>query len=296
LRTILTVLPDKISESKKFKVGSLSFELQEGARATGNPELAKLIGGLSTEAMKTLLRSSKNRFQLLVSYIPEHGSPEYFLPDRHTEETLLELERARLLKFDEVLGERDYALALAHTAPDEALRRLRPIAGYGGLTRRFSLSVTDEMPPNLLKGSKTMAKLVCTLQYSKIARKVIATYHIELEKSDRFEINTTTEDIALKVEEGNPAAKKLVKRLKTQRSAKTVQAQRAAREPSDVYIPDHSVKSTGPNVPMTQFTASFATADVAKFTTGFYEADAKSGENEFEPYDGGLGLSLPLIP
>ena len=65
-----------------------------------------------------------------------------------------------------------------------------------------------------------MAKVVCTVRYSKSAKKVTRTYHIEFEKSDKFEINTTTEDLALRVEDEDPAAKRLVKRWKTQRSAK----------------------------------------------------------------------------
>jgi hypothetical protein len=43
----------------------------------------------------------------------------------------------------EVLGERDHHWRLAHTAPDEAAGSAD--ARYGGLIRRFSLSVADEI-------------------------------------------------------------------------------------------------------------------------------------------------------
>ena len=99
LRRVLAVLPEKISESKKLTVGGLSFELQETAKAAGNPELAQLIGGLSTEAIKKLLRSSGTSHQLVGTYRPLNGPTEYFLPSSEEEAPLLELERQGLLQF-----------------------------------------------------------------------------------------------------------------------------------------------------------------------------------------------------
>jgi hypothetical protein len=141
-----------------------------------------------------------------------------------------------------------------------------------------------------------MAKVVCTVTYHKRAKKVTRTYHIEFEKSDRLEINAATKDLALKVEEGNPAAKKLVKRWKTQRSPKAIQLQEGV--PSDVYIVEPEKEVAAPSKPMTKFTASFVmpTAELAKFICGYYEADPEPGEEEFTPYDGGLGQSFPRIP
>src|SRR5436190_8382187 len=125
-----------------------------------------------------------------------------------------------------------------------------------------------------------MAKLVCTVRYSKSAKKLIRTYHIEFEKSDKLEINTTTEDLALRVEKGNPAAKRLIKRWKTERPKNSV----PAGEPSDVYI-------AGPPKPplvgvtlvsTKRFTASVSmkAEDVAKFQCGYYEAESEHGKKK----------------
>ena len=143
-----------------------------------------------------------------------------------------------------------------------------------------------------------MAKVVCTVKYNKKAKKVTRTYHIEFEKSDTFEINTPNKELALKVEDDDPAAQKLVKRWKTQRNATSLAP---VHEPSDVYVPDHPVKPRAslPAVHMTKFTASFAvpTAGLAKFECGYYEADPEPGEKEgFTRYPRGAGQSFPPIP
>ena len=83
-----------------------------------------------------------------------------------------------------------------------------------------------------------MAKIICTVTYSKRAKKVTKTYQIEFEKQDKFEMNTPNEDLALEVEHKDPTAKKLIKRWKTQRSTKAAAARSTAQEPSDVYIVD----------------------------------------------------------
>jgi hypothetical protein len=145
-----------------------------------------------------------------------------------------------------------------------------------------------------------MAKIVCTVTYNKRAKKVIQTYQIEFEKQDKFEMRTPNEDLALMVERKDPAAKKLVKRWKTTRNAKTVAARSTDREPSDVYIVDPAKQNTptGNPVPIKTFPACFTVpaAHVAKFICGYYEANPKAGEKEFTPYPGGVGLSFPPIP
>ncbi len=145
-----------------------------------------------------------------------------------------------------------------------------------------------------------MAKIVCTVTYNKRAKKVTKTYQIEFEKQDTFEMTTPTEDLALEVEHKDPAAKRLIKRWKTQRSTKTGVARSTAQEPSDVFVLDPVKQKTPPKNPvaMKTFSASFTVpaAQVAKFICGYYEADPKLGEKEFTPYPGGLGQSFPRIP
>jgi hypothetical protein len=145
-----------------------------------------------------------------------------------------------------------------------------------------------------------MAKIVCTVTYSKRAKKVTKTYEIEFEKQDTFEMKTPNEDLALEVERKDPAAKKLIKRWKTQRSAKAAAARSTAQEPSDVYIVDPLKQKTPTKNPvaMTKLSASFSvpTARLGKFICGYYEVDSKSGEKEFRPYVGGVGQSFPDIP
>jgi hypothetical protein len=143
-----------------------------------------------------------------------------------------------------------------------------------------------------------MAKVVCTVKYNKKAKKVTRTYHIEFGKSDTFEVNTPNKELALMVEDENPAAKKLVKRWKRQRSSTSLVP---ADEPSDVYITGHPVKPRAdrPAVHMTKFPASFTvpTAGLAKFICGYYEAHPKPGEKEgFVRYPRGAGQTFPEIP
>ena len=145
-----------------------------------------------------------------------------------------------------------------------------------------------------------MAKVLCTVTYNKRAKKVTKTYQIQFEKEDKFEIRTASEDLALKVEDGSAAAKKLIKRWKTQRSAKTLAARSTAGELSDEYIVDPvTQKKPGIQpVEVTEFSASFAvpTAALAKFICGYHEAGPEPGKKEFTPYPGGLGQSFPDIP
>jgi hypothetical protein len=53
---IADLLPDKIEKSYEISVGNLSLKLQQKAIAAGNVELAKIIGGLSQEAIKWILK------------------------------------------------------------------------------------------------------------------------------------------------------------------------------------------------------------------------------------------------
>lgn len=96
LTQTIELLPQKFSESTKFSVGSLSFEIQQSAKATGNPELANLIGGLSPKAVETLLKVGKTTTSL-VSYSPD--SQIYYLPDEEELDALAELENKKIVEF-----------------------------------------------------------------------------------------------------------------------------------------------------------------------------------------------------
>ena len=96
LTKTIELLPQKFSESTKFSVGSLSFEIQQSAEARGNPELGKLIGGLSPKAVETLLKIGKTTTSL-VSYSPD--SQTYYLLDDQEMDALSELDNKNIVEF-----------------------------------------------------------------------------------------------------------------------------------------------------------------------------------------------------
>jgi len=141
-----------------------------------------------------------------------------------------------------------------------------------------------------------MAKVVCTVTYHRRAKnvkdRVTRTYEIQFEKEDTFEIQTATRNLVLKVEHADAAAKKLIRRWKTQRRTNTPPG-----ELSDEYNLDLA-KAKGVRPKTTTFSASFAvpTAAVGKFQCGYYETNPKTHKKEFEQYPGGVGLPFPPIP
>ena len=101
---LIKLLPDRVAQSTKISVGSLSFEIQQAATASGNPELADLIGGLSTSAIEELLSLGKSFHRYVGSNDEEQI---YYIPNETIKRTLLELEKAGLLKFDMPMDEFD---------------------------------------------------------------------------------------------------------------------------------------------------------------------------------------------
>lgn len=99
LSDIARLLPQKIDQAYKVSAGGLSIEIERSAKASGNPELAKLIDGLSRNALEILLRSSKNESSIMsTSPGASPGQVVYNIP--HTAEiaALQELETNGLIE------------------------------------------------------------------------------------------------------------------------------------------------------------------------------------------------------
>ncbi len=94
---MIGILPDKLLASTKVSVGSLSFEIQQSARAAGSPELAQLISGLSPLAIEQLLNTARSRQQLA----GRGGEPQsYTMPSAVEMGAVRELEKKGLLQFE----------------------------------------------------------------------------------------------------------------------------------------------------------------------------------------------------
>jgi hypothetical protein len=91
-------LPNKFSETTRVSVGSLSFEIQESARAAGNPELADMINGLSAQAIALLLQIDTTKAGF-IHYNPDR--PVYYLPEQQEWNAMQELESKDLVEFKE---------------------------------------------------------------------------------------------------------------------------------------------------------------------------------------------------
>jgi hypothetical protein len=115
---ILEVIPKKLAESTTVSVGSLSLQIEKKAEASGTPELADLITGLSQAAVEKLLETGKSSFALVSN---EDGTDYYYLPLRADVAALRELARKRLLKFDVPWAEFETALAAANLAFGQGL-------------------------------------------------------------------------------------------------------------------------------------------------------------------------------
>jgi hypothetical protein len=137
LHQAVAVLPQKLSESQKVSVGSLSFEIERRATAIGDPELGSLIGGLSSSAIELMLRINRNQSSSMISYSDHTGQRTYHLPKEDEFIALAELERNRLLDAGVPLAEyRSFVSA--------ALRRTGDADTREDYVARRSLSDAEE--------------------------------------------------------------------------------------------------------------------------------------------------------
>jgi hypothetical protein len=101
LGQIAQLLPTKLEQASKVSAGGLTLEIEKTARAAGNPELSRLIGGLSRRALEILLRTSRTESSSLASTSQTEGEAmiRYNLPSGQELEAMHELERKKLLDF-----------------------------------------------------------------------------------------------------------------------------------------------------------------------------------------------------
>lgn len=101
---IIKLIPEKLENSSKISVGSLSFEIQKTAAIAGNEELGKIIKNLSEKGIRRLLTLGTGRAAIILrSQVDVNGTREPGFTIPHDYDTLLELEKDGLLNADESL-------------------------------------------------------------------------------------------------------------------------------------------------------------------------------------------------
>jgi len=88
IQTIAEELPLKFSAATKVSVGSLVLEIQQQAKATGNPQIAMLLGKLAPEAIKLLLETGRNPMGL----VGKGPSDTFSIPDEKNLKVIKELQ------------------------------------------------------------------------------------------------------------------------------------------------------------------------------------------------------------
>lgn len=127
LGKIAHMLPIKLDHANKVSAGGLSFEIEKSAKAEGNPELSKLINGLSRRALQILLEtpvsSSKynvETWRVLAGTAITNGEAmiHYEIPSESEINAFKELESAHLLVFnrpiDQWISDVDKILKLSY--------------------------------------------------------------------------------------------------------------------------------------------------------------------------------------
>lgn len=97
ITAVFSAIPTKLSESTKFAIGSLSFEMNQTAKQTGDPQLPKLIEELSANALTVLMVTGNSSKYFAYA---EPGDNEYFFPGKDTLDAMNELEKKKMLTFD----------------------------------------------------------------------------------------------------------------------------------------------------------------------------------------------------
>lgn len=99
--SIANELPLKFSAATKVGVGSLVLEIQQQARASGNPQLASRIGKLSPEAIRHLMEMGQSHMILIGSGKDPDGNTTYFYPEENRVQAARELAANGLVEFKE---------------------------------------------------------------------------------------------------------------------------------------------------------------------------------------------------
>lgn len=85
-------------------MGALTLEIQQQARATGNPQLAMRLGKLSPEAIKLLIEIGENRVLLVGEFINNReGKDKFNIPIVDKLKVVRELESNGLIDYEEDL-------------------------------------------------------------------------------------------------------------------------------------------------------------------------------------------------
>jgi len=61
INEIAQLAPRLLAQSSKLSVGNITIEINRTAQATGNQQLIKAVGGLSAEAIRTLLETRRSQ-------------------------------------------------------------------------------------------------------------------------------------------------------------------------------------------------------------------------------------------
>jgi hypothetical protein len=99
--SIANELPLKFSAATKVGVGSLVLEIQQQARAAGNPQLALRIGKLSPEAIRHLMQMGESHMILVGSGKDPQGNPTFVYPEEKRVRAARELAANGLVEFKE---------------------------------------------------------------------------------------------------------------------------------------------------------------------------------------------------
>lgn len=104
IEAIMEDLPLKFSEATKVGVGALTLEIQQQAKAAGNPQLAMRLGKLSPEAIKLLIEMGEKRVILIGDYKNNgRGDDKFTIPIAEQLKVIRELEKNGLIDYEEDL-------------------------------------------------------------------------------------------------------------------------------------------------------------------------------------------------
>jgi hypothetical protein len=99
---IANELPEKFFAATKLEMGSLTLEIQQQAKAAGNPELARSLGGLSPNAIRLLIELGPHYYIWIGTYdrLTSDGRQEYTM-NLEKIDTIRELLNHKLIEFNE---------------------------------------------------------------------------------------------------------------------------------------------------------------------------------------------------
>jgi len=167
LRHPLTIAADAIGERMtkvtKFTAGKFSFEVERAAKASGAPELGKLIGDLSSDAITELLTISNSTWV----YAGEASDAETIvLPEVSDERVLEELAKSGLLKFAEDHEKYKRFLASLSLVPTYGPKELRYFRVPTTLTREQLTHLKKQEYSLTDKGLKAFGLIVRAVKNS----------------------------------------------------------------------------------------------------------------------------------